>query len=200
MSVPASAPPKILVLFAHPYPHASRVNAAMRQAIGDLPHVRVHDLYDLYPDFDIDVEHEQAALLEHDVLVLQHPLYWYSGPALLKEWIDSVLRYGWAYGPGGDKLQGKDCVQAISTGSPTQAYEAAGYNGHTVMEFLRPFERTAALCGMNYRAPFLFQGVNRRAADEVLAHAAAYCAWLRTYPHPAQQPAAMRPVLPEGDR
>lgn len=191
MSAPAAlaeiVQPKILVLFAHPYPHASRVNAAMRQAIADLPHVLVHDLYDLYPDFDIDVEREQALLLAHDVVVLQHPLYWYSCPALLKEWMDIVLRYGWAYGPGGGKLQGKDWLQAVSAGSPESGYAPEGFDGSDLAGMLRPFERTARLCEMNYRAPFIYYDVDTRDSDDVQAHAAAYRAWLQDYQHPAVQ-------------
>ena len=60
--------------------------------------VRLHDLYEAYPDFLIDVEAEQALLLEHDVIVFQHPVYWYSSPAILKEWQDLVLEHGFAYG------------------------------------------------------------------------------------------------------
>ncbi|MBX3453949.1 NAD(P)H-dependent oxidoreductase [Ferrovibrio sp.] len=184
MIAPLPPQPKILVLFAHPYPHASRVNVAMRRAIADLPHVRVHDLYDLYPEFDIDVEHEQAALLEHDVIVLQHPLYWYSCPALLKEWIDSVLRYGWAYGPGGGSLQGKELVQVVSASSAADGYGPEGFDGHDLPALLLPFTRTAQLCGMTYRAPLFFDDANTRSSDEVMAHAAAYRNWLRDYARP----------------
>ena len=33
-----------------------------------------HDLYEAYPDFDIDVRREQALLLAHDVIVLPAPV------------------------------------------------------------------------------------------------------------------------------
>ena len=50
---------------------------------------------------------EQELLLQHKIIVWQHPFYWYSSPALLKEWIDLVLEHGWAYGRKGDMLKGK---------------------------------------------------------------------------------------------
>jgi len=192
--------PKILVLFAHPYPHLSRVNRAMADAIRDLPHVTFRDLYELYPDFYIHVKQEQALLAEHDVVVMQHPFYWYSCPSLLKEWMDAVLEYGWAYGTGGNALQGKEMAQAVSTGGPDDAYRSDGYNGITMTELLRPFERSAALCGMTYRAPFLLQGTRLKQADEVAAHAAAYRQWLTDYPHPKDCPGCDAPDVPATDR
>ena len=74
----------------------------------------MHDLYEAYPDFDIDVRREQELLAAHEVIVLQHPFYWYSAPALLKEWQDLVLEHGWAYGSGGTALRGKALLSAPS--------------------------------------------------------------------------------------
>ena len=192
--------PKILVLFAHPYPHLSRVNRAMADAVRDLPHVTLHDLYETFPDFHIDVKREQALLDKHDVVVMQHPIYWYSCPSLLKEWMDSVLEYGWAYGSGGVALQGKELAQAVSTGGPDDAYRADGYNGMTMAELLRPFERSAALCGMTYRTPFLLQGARLKKPAEVTAHVAAYRQWLTDYPHPKLCPGCDVPAVPATDR
>lgn len=201
MSVsPETEKPKILVLFAHPYPHLSRANRAMADAAKELSHVTVHDLYEIYPDFHIDVKREQGLLTAHDVVVMQHPFYWYSCPSLLKEWMDSVLEYGWAYGTGGDALRGKELVQAVSTGGPDEAYQAGGYNGITMAELLRPFERSATLCGMTYRNPFLLQGVRLKSQIEVEAHAAAYRGWLNDYPHPKVAAACQQPAVPASDR
>ncbi len=192
--------PRILVLFAHPYHRASRVNRAMAAAARQLPQVTLHDLYETYPDFHIDVKREQALLEAHDVIVMQHPFYWYSCPALLKEWMDSVLEYGWAYGNGGNALHGKDLVQAISTGGPDFAYRSDGYNRVTMHELLLPFERSAVLCGMNYREPFLLQGVRSKSDQEVAEHAAAYARWLDTFPHPRDCVGCDQPDVPETDR
>jgi len=190
--------PRILVLFAHPDPQGSRINRAMIDGIRDLPNVHLRDLYETYPDFIIDVPAEQALLSGHDVIVLQHPLYWYSCPALMKEWIDEVLEYGWAYGSGGDALRGKELTQAVSTGGPESSYLADGYNQVTVTELLRPFERTARLCGMTYRAPFLFHGSRQRPDEDIAAHVGEYRAWLEQYPMPGQ--ACEQPAVPEAHR
>ncbi len=165
---------RVLILFAHPMPRKSRINRAMAAAVRGLADVTFHDLYEAYPDFDIDVEHEQALLREHDVIVTQHPFYWYSAPALMKEWLDLVLEYGFAYGDQGTALQGKRWLQAISTGGPEDAYQASGYNRFTIRELLAPFEQTANLCGMNYQEPFVVHGVLQMTRAQAEAEALRY--------------------------
>jgi glutathione-regulated potassium-efflux system ancillary protein KefG len=145
---------KILVIFAHPKMSESVVQVQMLGAIRNLEGVTIHDLYAAYPDFLIDVDHEQALLLEHDLVVLQHPFYWYSTPAIIKEWLDLVLEHNWAYGSRGTKLHGKFMMQAISTGGPEKSYEPQGKNRFEIRELLNPFNQTAYLCGMAYLEPF----------------------------------------------
>jgi len=146
---------RILVLFAHPRLRQSVVQGAMLAAIKGLDDVTVRDLYAVYPDLMIDPRREQAELLGHDVLVLQHPLYWYSSPAIVKEWLDVVLEEGWAYGSGGNRLHGKFLLNAISTGGPLEAYHGKGRNRFPVRTLLAPFDQTAYLCGMGWLEPFV---------------------------------------------
>ena len=152
----------------------------MAEAVRDLAEVAVRDLYGLYPDYVIDVAAEQRALVEADILVLHHPLQWYSGPPILKEWIDSVLARGWAYGQGGTALRGKRVLSAVSTGGKNEAYQREGFHGYTVPDFLRPYERTATLCGMTFLDPFVFYGSYAATETEVHEHAQAYRAHLQT--------------------
>ncbi len=150
--------PRVLVLFAHPAETRSRVNQVLADAVRGLPDVTFHDLYETYPEFDIRVADEQALLDAHDVLVLQHPLYWYSCPAIVKEWLDLVLEHGWAYGSGGTHLRGKTWLTAVTTGGTAEAYSPEGMHGLHIRELLVPFERTAVLCGMRYLPPFAVHG------------------------------------------
>ena len=114
-------PGRVLILFAHPAPHKSRINRRLIESVKGLNNVTINDLYEEYPTFDIDVQHGQDLLLTHDIIVFQHPFYWYSSPAILKEWEDLVLEYGFAYGVGGTKLHGKLFLTAITTGAPREA-------------------------------------------------------------------------------
>jgi glutathione-regulated potassium-efflux system ancillary protein KefG len=150
---------RLLILFAHPAIHKSRVNHVLLSSVQSLPGITVNDLYESYPDFHINIAREQALLLEHDVIIFQHPFYWYSSPAILKQWQDLVLEYGFAYGREGTQLNGKLFLTAISTGGPTSAYQRSGYNYFTVRELLAPFEQTARLCNMTYLPPFVVPGV-----------------------------------------
>ncbi|MBY0279624.1 NAD(P)H-dependent oxidoreductase [Candidatus Binatia bacterium] len=165
---------RILILFAHPALHRSRVNRALVQAVRDLEGVTLHDLYELYPDFDVDAEHEQDQLLRHDLLILQHPFYWYSTPALVKQWLDVVLQLGWAYGRSGTALRGKQMLSVITAGGSERAYARDGVNGYSIAELLAPLAQTARLCGMDYLPPYVLHGTHGLGEEEIARHAEEY--------------------------
>ncbi len=168
-------PRRVLVLHAHPAPHKSRVNSKLFAALAGLEGITRRDLYATYPDLLIDVEAEQALLLEHDVIVFQHPFYWYSSPALLKEWQDVVLAYGFAYGRQGNALVGKMWLNAVTTGGGKSSYREGGMNRFGMRELLRPFEATARLCGMTFLPPFVIHGTHQlKRGDDVGPHVEAY--------------------------
>jgi glutathione-regulated potassium-efflux system ancillary protein KefG len=165
---------RILILFAHPTLERSRVHRGLLRAVPDDPDVTLHDLYEAYPRLDIDVAYEQQLLLDHDVLVFQHPFYWYSTPPILKQWQDLVLEHGWAYGSKGNALQGKTFLSVISAGGGEAAYCSAGYNRFSVRELLAPVEQTAQLCGMRFLPPFVVFGTHRLDEVGIAAQAARY--------------------------
>ncbi|EGQ7935663.1 NAD(P)H-dependent oxidoreductase [Vibrio vulnificus] len=156
---------KVLVIYAHPSQHRSEVNAPLFAAAQAVDGVTCVDLYAEYPQFDINIDKEQARLLEHDVIVFQFPLYWYSTPALLKEWQDLVLEYGFAYGTDGTALQDKLMLCVVSAGGKEEAYKAEGYNHFTIRQLLAPIEQMAALTSMHYLPPFAIFGA-RTALEE----------------------------------
>ncbi len=170
----ARSPQRVLVLFAHPAVHHSRVQRALLTAARSVDDVTVHDLYDAYPDFDIDVPREQALLLAHDVIVWQHPFYWYSTPPLVKQWEDLVLQHGWAYGREGKALHGKRWLHAVSTGGGEHAYQHEGHNRFTMRELLAPLEQTARLCGMHWLSPFVVHSTHVLSDDALVSAAHDY--------------------------
>ena len=167
-----------LIVFAHPALEKATVAPAMLNAAGMLPYFPVRDLYDLYPDMTIDVLAEQVAMAVSDFVVLQFPLYWYSVPALLKEWLDLVWVPGWAYGRGGRVLTGKTLACAFSAGESGNAYGPEGANRFTIAELMRPWEQTAALCGMRWIPPFVIHGAGDLDNAALEAEAARYRRWL----------------------
>ena len=177
-----TAAPDILVLTAHPHMESSKVTRALMEAAAGVGRVAVRDLYRLYPDYLIDVPAEQAALQGARLVVWQHPIYWYHMPPLMKMWLDEVLGFGWAYGPGGHALTGKDLWLVASAGGSEASYGPAGYNRYRFDSFLPAYEQTAALCGMRFLPPMLIHGASHVTEAEVNERAEALVGRLRSYP------------------
>ncbi len=166
---------KLLIYYAHPGHSHSRVNRAMAEMASKVEGVTFCDLYATYPRFNIDIDKEQEKLLNHDVFLFQHPLFWYSTPPLVKEWIDLVLEHGFAYGSGGDKLHGKTMMNAISAAGPEEAYTEKGYQHYSLRTFLTPLEQTARLCHMNYSAPYvLYSSLKVNEDQDIPQHVQGY--------------------------
>jgi glutathione-regulated potassium-efflux system ancillary protein KefF len=162
----------IFLVFAHPYPSRSRANAALLGAVRDLPGVELRSLYDCYPDFDIDVAAEQAALKRAHAVVWMSPLYWYSVPGLLKHWFDQVLSPGWAYGNGARALAGKRALWVVTTGGDAASYGEGAAHGQSFERFLAPLEQMARFCAMEWEAPFVVHGAHAIGDDELHRQAA----------------------------
>jgi glutathione-regulated potassium-efflux system ancillary protein KefF len=172
----------IYLIAAHPNWRESRVNRRLLDSAGGVAGVETSDLYQRYPDYFIDVATEQARLKAAQLVVLLHPIYWYSMPALQKLWLDDVLSYGWAYGVGGDALHGKDLWLVASTGGPSESYHPQGYNRYFFDAFLPPYEQTAALCGMRFLPPLLLHGAHTASEIEVAQHVETFRQRLQSYP------------------
>ncbi|AOB29755.1 hypothetical protein AKI39_02225 [Bordetella sp. H567] len=174
---------KTLVIAVHPDLGESRIHSAwltVLRAARD-PDITIHTLYARYPDGNIDVPREQALLRDHDRIVFQFPLYWYSSPPLLKKWFDEVLAYGWAYGPAGHALEGKEFGIAISAFTPSTAYQHDGSVGHTIEELTWPFEATVHRVGGIFLPPFVLTGVAHVTDAELAASGVSYLHYLTTY-------------------
>lgn len=204
-----TAPPRVLVLLAHPDLQASRVHRYLRhrlQTMAPQPgscRIELRDLYALYPDFDLDVAAEQQAAAAADLIVWQHPIHWYGMPALMKHWLDQVLALGWAYSTPHKALAGKDLWLVTSTGGPEAAYRPQGYNRHFFDAFLPPYEQTAWLCGLRFLPPLVLHGAHavddaalKQQADIYLDRLRRYPAW----PELAEWPASPDCDVPAGDR
>jgi glutathione-regulated potassium-efflux system ancillary protein KefG len=146
----------------------------MAEAAKDLKGVTLVDLYESYPDFAIDVRAEQRRLARHAAVAVQFPVYWYSTPALLKEWFDLVWLHGFAYGNGGTALQGKRMLVACSTGGDEASYRPAGQHRYPITDFLKPLQQTAALCGMQWLEPFVLHASANKSEAALAREAKTY--------------------------
>ncbi|MFD2165612.1 NAD(P)H-dependent oxidoreductase [Thalassotalea euphylliae] len=141
---------KVLVISGHPNLASSYTNSSILTALSaEVSDIEIRHLDQLYPDYQIDVAAEQAALLSADTIVFQFPFYWYSVPALLKKWLDDVFAYDFAYGSKGDKLKGKNLILSFTIGGPEESYDPLGYNHYPIEELIKPLKQTAYLAGLN---------------------------------------------------
>jgi len=115
---------KTLIILAHPDFEKSIVNKAYLTALKEKSSdITVNDLYKLYPDWKFNVKAEQQLLLDHDRIIFQFPVYWFNMTTLLKKWLDDILLFGWAYGPSGDKMKGKEIGISATAGAPLEVYQ-----------------------------------------------------------------------------
>jgi glutathione-regulated potassium-efflux system ancillary protein KefG len=176
----------ILVLTAHPDLASSSVNRMWFDALTDVAGVTTRDLMTIGgPEMKFDPAAEQELLQKADRVVLQFPFFWYSSPPVLKAWLDQVLLSGFAYGPGGDGLRGKELVLAISTGGPAESYQAGAFNSFPMAAFLTPFQQTALMTGMTYLPPFVLHSALSRDQVTIRTSAPALVSYI-TDPQPGQ--------------
>ncbi len=173
--------PRIALIYSHPYPNRSRAGRSLLSAVSGLDGVKVRSLYERYPDFAIDVAREQALISEAELLVWQHPLFWYGVPALMTLWFEKVLARGWAYGKGGEALRGKHCMWVPTTGGDHDAYRAGGMHGHTFDKFVPPIEQTARFCGMHWLPPLVLHGSHQATDEQLAEHGRDYRAALTSF-------------------
>lgn len=144
----------VVVISGHPNLDESWTNKVILQQLDQhIESIDIRRLDVLYPEYKIDIEAEQNALVDADIIVLQYPYYWYSVPALLKKWIDDMFAFNFAFGPEGDKLKNKHFILSFTVGGPEESYDPLGYNHFTIEELTRPLQQTCYLAGMVYHSP-----------------------------------------------
>ncbi|WP_070965670.1 NAD(P)H-dependent oxidoreductase [Vibrio sonorensis] len=145
---------KVVVISGHPNLSESWTNKVILNTLEEqIKSIDIRRLDTLYPNYQIDIEAEQKALLEADIVVLQFPFYWYSVPAIMKKWLDDVFGFNFAYGPEGDKLKDKHLILSLTIGGPEESYDPLGYNHFAVEQLLHPLQQTGYLAGMIYQSP-----------------------------------------------
>lgn len=172
---------KALIVVGHPDLSGSIINRHWVDALRRHDELcDVHVLADEYPDGRIDAARERGIVDAHDVLVLQFPVYWFNCPPVVKQWLDEVLTDGWAYGAGGNALQGKPVALAVSAGIAQSDYTPQGRYGHSLQELLTPFETTFSYCHAYYRSFFALYGAEHDPSeDEVARNAEEYVGFVK---------------------
>lgn len=160
------------VMVFHPHLNRSVVNAAFMQRAAQLPNTTVRDMYSEYPDFHINTEREVQIAAQHERIVFQFPLYWYSAPALLKEWEDAILYTNSAL------FAGKELFLAVSAGGAFEDYSEHGKQTATMAQILLPYKLTAQYLSMSFAQPFVIHHAHHLSEAELLDAANQYAALL----------------------
>ncbi|MBJ9991670.1 MULTISPECIES: NAD(P)H-dependent oxidoreductase [Paenibacillus] len=171
---------KTMVIVSHPDLSKSRANHALLEALPKHTDIHVRDLYQEYPDWQIDADREKQLLLAYDRIILQFPFYWYSSPPLLKKWFDDVLTSGWAYGPGGEHLKGKEFIVVTTAGGTDKSFQAGGDNWFTISELLKPIHLTIAHCHGTFLPPFVVYDANRASQEQLKAEGIRFAEYIQT--------------------
>lgn len=177
---------KTTILLFHPHLDQSRVNKALANAAKDAG-FEVRDMYSLYPDFKIDVAKERAVLENADRIVFQFPVYWYSSPALVKQYEDDVFTGNWAYN-GGKALLDHEWLLAVSPGADQDAYQKDGRVHYTMPALLRPYQATSVLIKTKFMTPFISYNASNMSDEELANRAQAYVEYLQKSDMPLADP------------
>ena len=144
-----------LIILAHPKIEESIGNKTIVENLSQLENTTLRDLTQLYPNFKIDIKAEQEALLKADTIIFQYPLFWYSTPAILKEWIDQVIQYGFAFGKDNYNLENKKVIVSFTIGSPIKDYP-----NEIIQKITFPFQGLASYCKMEYVGEVFCNDIN----------------------------------------
>lgn len=146
---------KTLIIVSHPEIDESGSQQYLKEALPGSSEITFHHLETTYPDGKIDIEQEQKLLQNHDRIIFQFPLYWYSSPPMLKHWQDEVLTENFAYGYGGNKLKEKELGLVLVIGMPEKEYQVGGREGFSLSTLTTPYQAMAKKTQMHFLKPFL---------------------------------------------
>lgn len=150
-----------LIILAHPnFKNSTANKTIIEELTNSRLQIEIRNIHDLYPDYKVDIKAEQEALLRHQTVIFQYPVYWYNMPAILKQWFDVVFEYQFAYGSKGDKLKNKNFVPSFTVGAPEDEYNTLGNHHFRVYEFCKNLEQTAYYAQMKYIDPIYFHGTS----------------------------------------
>lgn len=160
------------VLVFHPHLDRSHANRALADRAAQEDGVTVRDMYGEYPDLRVDGARERMLVANADLLVFQFPLYWYSAPALLKEWEDAT------FDPAGHGLEGKRLLLAVTAGGRMEDYAEDGKHGASMGQVLLPYRIAAKYLNMVFEEPLVLGHVHHIPDDELVAETERYARML----------------------
>lgn len=154
---------KTLIIMAHSNPNDSKINKRIKHTLENEEDIIYKDIKSLYQDYNFDVKKEQEALMNAQKIIFQFPLYWWTAPAILKQWMDDIYTYGFAYKYDDKgawkalKLQNKEFQMIVTIGGSEEDYKNMNVK---VKDCLSSYSITASALGMKELDPYLLYGVD----------------------------------------
>lgn len=136
---------KTLVIVAHPQLANSSTESFLKAAADDENNVMWHELKTPF-----DISQEQELLKSATRIIFQFPLYWYSAPAILKQWLDEVWN---SQLTSSHLLKGRELGIVTTVAHSASAFQPGASQGYTIAEILRPYQALAYAMGMKYLSP-----------------------------------------------
>ena len=151
---------KTLVIVSHPYAEQSHAIKALEHVAQISSDVTVRNLESLYGSdaTSFDVAAEQQAYAGVDRVVYLFPIHWFNLTPMLKAYLNQVWAYGWAFGPNGTALKGKEMQVVVTAGATEHTYSAEGLIQSSMDDVLTPMKASALYVGMTFAAPLAFYG------------------------------------------
>lgn len=158
---------KKLIIIAHPDIESSQVNSSWLSAIATEEQVTIHNIYKLYPTYEIDIQVEQQLIEQHDQVILQFPFYWFGCPPLMKKWLDEVFSSGWAFDAKINQMENFPVALVVSAGINQDEYSQTGKSGYSLEQLLAPFETIFNYLKSDYRGFYAFYGSHKADANDI---------------------------------
>ncbi|KLU15754.1 MULTISPECIES: NAD(P)H-dependent oxidoreductase [Xenorhabdus] len=148
-----------LMILAHPKYEQSIANKTIVEELKNSSiDLEIRNIYQLNQNYNIDINSEQEALLRHDLIILQYPMYWFNMPAILKIWFDQVFTYQFAYGSKGNKLKNKRLLPSLTIGQPEKNFKQDN-NPFLIDSFLKSIKKSAEYSQMKYIEPVILYDI-----------------------------------------
>ncbi|WP_220728397.1 NAD(P)H-dependent oxidoreductase [Apilactobacillus xinyiensis] len=151
---------KTLVIIAHPKYDNSMTQGFLKSCQKDIDSVDWLVLNREYPSYNFDVIKEQERLSKYERIVFQFPLYWYSAPAILKQYEDDVLTRSFTYKTEDGVLNGKELGIVTTLGEPIYHYHDGHNEAFTIDELMKPYHALAHKAGMKFLPIFSISQFN----------------------------------------
>lgn len=162
---------KTLVVIAHPDIDASVVHRHWREALLQNPErFQVRDLYQAYPDGELNVTQERALIAAHGDLVLQFPIGRGSAPPLANPLLSQWQAVFAPQGASADTLfHQRNFSMAVTADVAGMRPGRQDTYRRRLQQFLFPFEMNALSANARYRDFFAVYGASPRAESGELA-------------------------------